>query len=59
MKRTSQLAPGTIRHRHGALAWCFDWMLRKHPEIMAQNPLRLLKRGFATYTDADAALLAR
>ena len=59
MKRTSQLAPGTIRHRHGALARCFDWMLRKHPEIMAQNPLRLLKRGFATYTDADADLLAR
>ena len=28
-------------------------MLRKHPEIMAQNPLRLLKRGFATYTDDD------
>jgi integrase len=59
MKRTGQLAPGTIRHRHGALARCFDWMLRKHPEIMAQNPLRLLKRGFATYTDADADLLAR
>ncbi|WP_332879778.1 site-specific integrase [Massilia sp. S19_KUP03_FR1] len=59
MKRTDHLAPSTIRHRHGALARCFDWMLRKHPEIMAQNPLRLLKRGFATYTDLDAAVLAR
>ncbi|WP_156404014.1 site-specific integrase [Massilia sp. Root1485] len=59
MKRINQLAPGTIRHRHGALARCFDWMLRKHPEIMAQNPLRLLKRGFATYTDADVDMLAR
>jgi hypothetical protein len=48
MKRVQQLAPSTIRHRHGALARCFDWMLRKHPEIMVQNPLRLLKRGVAT-----------
>jgi integrase len=58
MKRNAHLAPSTIRHRHGALARCFDWMMRKHPEIMAQNPLRLLKRGFATYTDADAQALA-
>jgi len=42
MKRLGNLAPSTIRHRHGALARCFDWMIRKHPEIMAQNPLRLL-----------------
>ncbi|MCS0592365.1 site-specific integrase [Massilia norwichensis] len=58
MKRINHLAPGTIRKRQGALARCFDWMTRKHPEIMAQNPLRLLKRGFATYTEADADLLA-
>jgi integrase len=58
MKRHQHLAPSTIRHRHGALARCFDWMLRKHPEIMAQNPLRLLKRGFATYTNGDAEVLA-
>jgi len=58
MKRMNHLAPGTIRKRQGALARCFDWMTRKHPEIMAQNPLRLLKRGFATYTDADAEALA-
>ena len=53
MKRIHNLAPSTIRHRHGALARCFDWMLRKHPDIMIQNPLRLLKRGFATYTEED------
>jgi len=53
MKRQQNLSPSTIRHRHGALARCFDWMLRKHPHIMAQNPLRLLKRGFATYTNED------
>lgn len=58
MKRAGNLAPSTIRHRHGALARCLDWMIRKHPEIMAQNPLRLLKRGFATYTEADTQHLA-
>lgn len=59
MKRGRHLAPSTIRHRHGALARCFDWVTRKHPKMMLQNPLRLLKRGFATYTPADAALLAK
>jgi integrase len=59
LKREANLAPTTIRHRHGALARCFDWMIRKHPDVMVQNPLRLLKRGFATYTDQDAAILAK
>lgn len=31
MKRKLNLAPSTIRHRHGALARCFDWILRTHP----------------------------
>lgn len=58
MKRDANLAPSTIRHRHGALARCFDWMCRKHPELVAQNPLRLLKRGFSSYTDEDRQTLA-
>lgn len=53
MKRAQNLSPSTIRHRHGALARCLDWMIRKHPDILAQNPLRLMKRGFATYTEED------
>ena len=57
MKRQQNLSPSTIRHRHGALARCFDWMLRKHPHIMAQNPLRLLKRGFANYTEDDGRIV--
>jgi integrase len=59
MKRDANLAPSTIRHRHGALARCFDWMVRKHADVMVQNPLRLLKRGFATYTDGDGEILAK
>jgi integrase len=58
MKRGQNLAPSTIRHRHGALARCFDWMVRKHPDVMVQNPLRLLKRGFAVYTPEDTVQLA-
>ena len=34
-------------------------MLRKHPEVLVQNPLRLLKHGFSTYTDEDRKVLAR
>lgn len=59
MKRDANLSPSTIRHRQGALARCFYWMVRRHPEIMVQNPLRLLKRGFSTYTPDDVAFLAR
>ena len=58
MRWDDNLAPGTIRHRHGALARCFDYMLRKHLDIMAQNPLRLSKRGFASYTPEDERKLA-
>ena len=58
MKRSANLAPSTIRHRAGALSRCFDWMARKHPAILAQNPLRLLKRGFSAYSDEDRRHLA-
>ena len=33
-------------------------MSRKHGDIIAQNPLRLLKRGFSTYSDEDRRHLA-
>lgn len=58
MKRESNFAPSTIRHRVGALARCLDWMARKHPDLLAQNPLRLLKRGFSAYSDEDRRQLA-
>lgn len=43
------LAPGTIRHRVGALARCLDWAARRG--TIDANPLRLLPRGYATYAD--------
>lgn len=53
MKHIRKLAPGTIRHHVGALARCFDWVVRRHPGAMPTNPLRLLPRRYATYSDAD------
>ena len=51
MKRIHNLAPSTIRARVGALARCLDWVVAKAD--IPLNPLRLLKRGFSTYTDDD------
>lgn len=53
MKRLQNLAPSTIRHYVGALARCLDWVTRK--KIIPGNPLRLLPKGYAKYTDADVA----
>jgi len=33
MKRDQHPVPSTIRH--GALARCLEWMIRKHPNVMA------------------------
>lgn len=58
LKRVDNLAPGSVRKRVGALLRALDWWLRSHPEIAVQNPLRLLPRGYAAYTSADARELA-
>jgi integrase len=55
MKRKHVMAPSTIRHYVGALARCFDWVVRSGTPSLATNPLRLLPKRYATYTDEDAA----
>jgi integrase len=57
LKREQNLAPSTIRHHVGALARALDW-LAASGEITF-NPLRSLAKGYATYTPADEAVLAR
>ncbi len=55
MKREENLAPSTVRHYVGALARCFDWcVLRPVPGFLV-NPLRLLPKRYATYSDGDEA----
>lgn len=55
MKRERNLAPGTIRHYMGALARCLDWAVAK--DYLPLNPLRLLPKGYAQYTEADSKLV--
>lgn len=59
MKRQQNLAPSTIRHYVGALSRCFAWACRsgQYPELVL-NPLGLLPKRYATYSDADVAYLA-
>ncbi|WP_321798434.1 site-specific integrase [Burkholderia sp. BCC1988] len=53
MKREHHLSPSTIRHNVGALARCFDWVVKSGTPMLAVNPLRLLPKRYATYTDED------
>lgn len=55
MKRKDVMAPSTIRHYVGALARCFDWVVRSGTPSLATNPLRLLPKRYATYTHEDSA----
>jgi integrase len=57
MKHEKVLAPSTIRHHVGALARCFDWACRLGVTALAQNPLRLLEKGYATYNDEDVRVV--
>jgi integrase len=55
MKRRDNLSPSTIRHYVGALARCFDWVVRSGNPFLAVNVLRLLPKRYATYTEGDCA----
>jgi integrase len=60
MKRVDNLAPGTIKHRRGALSRCIDWMIKRHSEVMAANPLSVerLDKDYAQYTREDVKRVA-
>ena len=51
MKRIDKLSPCSIRHKVGTLARLLDWCLRN--EWLGSNPLRLLPKRYASYTDSD------
>ncbi|MDT3671809.1 MAG: tyrosine-type recombinase/integrase [Aromatoleum sp.] len=53
MKRVQALAPSTIRHHVGALARCLDWLARRHADSFPGNPVRLLPKGYASYSESD------
>lgn len=51
LKQRRQLKPGTVRKYVGALARCLDFAVAH--SYLGVNPLRLLKRGYSTYTRED------
>jgi integrase len=62
LKLKRHLAPSTIRKRVGVLGRVMDWHLRRvtpKDQPMPANPLRLLPRGYSTYSRADADALAK
>ena len=56
LKVKNNLAPGSIRHRIQALSRCIDEYLRHNPAVIFSNPVRLLPKGYSTYTEVDKAL---
>jgi integrase len=51
MKQVDRLAPGSIRHKVGAVARFLDWCVNN--EWLAMNPLRALPKRYASYTPVD------
>lgn len=49
------LTPATIRHRVGALRRCLDWHVTMG--TLPLNPLKMLPTRYASYNDADRALV--
>lgn len=54
--RERNLAPNSIRQRVQCIGRAIDEFLRHHPTIIASSPVKLLPRGYSTYSDRDKAL---
>lgn len=57
LKVKNNLAPNSIRHRIQALGRAIDEHLRHNPDVVMQNPVRLLPKGYSTYTELDQRLV--
>jgi integrase len=58
LKVENNLAPNSIRHRVQALGRAIDEFARHNPKLVIQNPVRLLPKGYSTYTDVDQKLVS-
>jgi len=56
LKTHNNLAPSSIRHRVQALGRSIDEWLRNNPKATYANPVKLLPRGYSTYTEIDRKL---
>lgn len=57
LKVDKNLSPNSIRHRVQALGRSIDEYLRNNPGIVMQNPVRLLPKGYSSYTPLDKRLV--
>lgn len=57
LKVENNLSPTSIRHRVQALGRALDEWMRHHPDVVMQNPTRLLPKGYSGYNDKDKALV--
>ena len=57
LKVKNNLSPQSIKHRVQALGRSIDEYLRNHPQVTIQNPVKLLPKGYSTYTDLDKKLV--
>jgi len=56
LKVKKNLAPNSIRHRIQGLGRAIDEYLRHNPKVNLGNPVRLLPKGYSTYSEKDAKL---
>jgi integrase len=56
LKVVNNLAPSSIRHRVQALGRVIDEHIRHHPGESMSNPVKLLAKGYSSYSEQDSAL---
>lgn len=56
LKVKNNLGPSAIRFRIQGLGRAIDEYLRHNPDVVMTNPVRLLPRGYSSYSDVDRRL---
>lgn len=56
LKVKNNLAPGSIRHRIQGLGRAIDEYLRENEELNFANPVKMLPKGYSSYTESEKKL---
>lgn len=57
LKVDKNLSPASIKHRIQALGRAIDEYLRHNVDVKLSNPVKLLPKGYSTYSDVDAQMV--
>lgn len=57
LKVEKNLSPTSIKHRIQALSRAIDEYLRHNLDVKISNPVKLLPKGYSTYSDVDAQMV--